>query len=95
VANLSYKYKIPVFSADPGLVEKGALASIGHSYEQIGRLTAQKVLLILEQKKEASQIPIDEPTGFQTFLNRTSSKKLGVILPSLSSLEGFMPLFLD
>ena len=76
------KHGVPLFSADPDLVKKGALASIGFSYQEVGVIAAKKVVAIIEGTP-ANHIDIESPYANQIFINRKTAEKLKIEIPPL------------
>ena len=71
----------PVFGATADYVDKGAVASVGFDYYQVGVHTAEYVAAILDGKKP-SDLPARVPDGTKVVINPGAAKKLGVRLPS-------------
>jgi putative ABC transport system substrate-binding protein len=69
--------KIPVFAADILLVERGALAMEGISYNDIGIQVGKMVCEILKGKR-VEEIPVKHPSKTQIYLNLRSAKVLGI-----------------
>ena len=80
VASLALKHHIPLFSADSGSVESGALACLGYSYLQTGFKTGDIVANILAGQ-EPAEIPVASPEKVDIFVNRLTLEKLGLSLP--------------
>lgn len=68
---------IPVFSADTNSVARGAAASIGFSYYDIGRQTGALIARILEGE-DAGTIPVQYVDKLQIHLNPASAKAMGL-----------------
>src|SRR5699024_6329060 len=71
---------IPVFAADTNIVERGAAASIGFSYYNIGRQTGAVVARILDGADPGS-IPVQFIDKLQIHLNPASAEKMGLTFP--------------
>jgi putative ABC transport system substrate-binding protein len=71
---------IPVFAADSGSVENGALATLSFSYFDLGYETGKLVLNILEGKKPQT-LPIKAPQTLDVYINTTSVQKLNIQIP--------------
>ncbi len=80
VSSLALKNNLPLFSADSGSVESGALACLGYSYLQTGHKTGEMVAEILEGKDPAD-IPIASPGTTDIFINRHALETLKITLP--------------
>lgn len=70
---------IPLFSGDTDSVERGALASVGFNYYQVGRQTAEVVLRILEGENPG-EIPVTFATGTDLVVNKKAAEAMGVTL---------------
>lgn len=79
VTSLALKHKLPVFSADSGSVESGALACMGYSYHHVGLKTGEIVADILEGKK-SSEIEVASPEKIDIFINRNTLETLKISL---------------
>lgn len=73
--------KTPVFGAATSYVERGAIASLGFDYYQIGQQTADYVAAIL-QGKSAGDLDVKVAQGSDLILNQTVAKKLGFTIPA-------------
>ncbi len=71
--------KLPLYAGDTGSVPRGAMASVGFNYRQIGVETGKQVVRILKGEK-----PNDMPVVFaketDVFLNKKTADKIGVVL---------------
>ncbi|WPC75225.1 ABC transporter substrate-binding protein [Vibrio porteresiae] len=72
--------KTPVFGAATSYVDRGAIASLGFDYYQIGLQTADYVVDILNGKKPGD-IDVRVATGSDLVLNKTAADKLGFKIP--------------
>ncbi|MGF1773774.1 ABC transporter substrate-binding protein [Vibrio wakamikoensis] len=72
--------KTPVFGAATSYVERGAVASLGFDYYQIGVQTADYVAQILEGT-EPGKIDVKVAKGSDLVINATAAKKLGLSIP--------------
>ena len=66
---------------DSSYVEAGGLMSYGPDYEEVFRTAAVFVSKILRGAKPAD-LPIEQPTKFQLFINLTTARALGIEIPS-------------
>ncbi len=78
--SLQYEKKIPCFTSDEVLVQKGALAAIGTSYYEHGKQVGEIVLKFLENT-ENLQIPVAFPQNPQIYVNHTTAMHLGLNIP--------------
>lgn len=81
IIQVASSHKKPVFSADPDLVEQGVLASVGVSYQDVGRIAGVMSFEILQGKKVAD-IPIRGPEKNNLIINKTKAKEIGMSLSS-------------
>lgn len=80
VSSIALKHNIPLFSADSGSVEAGALACVGYSYHQTGFKTGEIVAEILKGKNP-SEIAVASPGVIDIYVNRNAAEKLKISLP--------------
>ncbi|MGO1296184.1 MAG: ABC transporter substrate-binding protein [Vibrio sp.] len=73
--------KTPVFGAATSYVKRGAIASLGFDYYQIGQQTAAYVVDILNGKKPGD-MAVRVAKGSDLILNQTAAKKLGLTIPA-------------
>jgi len=71
---------IPVFAADTGSVERGALAAMSLDYYQLGRATGIVVANILKGT-DPGDIPVRVPEGDQLHVNAKMAAAYGVTIP--------------
>ncbi|MCL9774559.1 ABC transporter substrate-binding protein [Vibrio methylphosphonaticus] len=72
--------KTPVFGAATSYVERGAVASLGFDYYQIGVQTADYVAQILDGKAPG-ELDVKVAKGSDLVINATAAKKLGLTIP--------------
>jgi putative ABC transport system substrate-binding protein len=72
--------KTPVFGAATSYVERGAVASLGFDYYQIGVQTADYVAQILEGT-DPGKIDVKVAKGSDLVINTTAAEKLGLTIP--------------
>ncbi|PAS05947.1 ABC transporter substrate-binding protein [Vibrio cholerae] len=72
--------KTPVFGAATSYVERGAIASLGFDYYQIGVQTADYVAAILEGKEPGS-LDVQVAKGSDLVINNTAAEQLGITIP--------------
>ncbi|EOA2490270.1 ABC transporter substrate-binding protein, partial [Vibrio cholerae] len=72
--------KTPVFGAATSYVERGAIASLGFDYYQIGVQTADYVAAILEGKEPGS-LDVQVAKGSDLVINKTAAEQLGITIP--------------
>ncbi|WP_047043785.1 ABC transporter substrate-binding protein [Vibrio mexicanus] len=72
--------KTPVFGGATSYVEKGAIASLGFDYYQVGVQTADYVVAIL-QGKQPGALDVKVAQGSDLVVNTSASQSLGITLP--------------
>jgi putative ABC transport system substrate-binding protein len=80
VSSLALRHDLPLFAADSGSVEAGALACVGYSYAQAGQKTGDMVAEILGGK-DPSKIAVASPDTIDIFINQHALDKLKLTLP--------------
>ena len=73
--------KIPVFTGIPGIVQNGALGTVGTNYIELGKVNARQALQILKGTS-ARNIPVATADTGDLYLNETSARQLGIVIPS-------------
>ncbi|EPR4994757.1 ABC transporter substrate-binding protein [Vibrio navarrensis] len=73
--------KTPVFGGATSYVEKGAIASLGFDYYQVGVQTAEYVAAILDGQ-EPGKLDVKVATGSDLVVNQRVATKLGVTIPA-------------
>jgi len=76
----AYSAKKPVYASDTGMVEGGAIATIGISYREIGQSAADMAKRILDGAKP-SDIPIRYAEGHLLWINLSAAEKVGLEVP--------------
>ena len=78
--DLAGKYKLPAVYFFQGFVEEGGLMSYGPSDTDLFRRAAGYVDRILKGAKP-SELPVEQPTKFDLYINLSTAKALGVTIP--------------
>lgn len=73
--------KTPVLGGATSYVEKGAVASLGFDYYQVGVQTADYVAAILEGAEPGS-LDVNVAKGSDLVVNKTAAEKIGVTIPN-------------
>jgi putative ABC transport system substrate-binding protein len=73
--------QIPVFAAETNAVERGAVASLGFNYGDIGRQTGDVVVRILKGEK-VGDIPVRVAKGSELYVNPKMAARMGVEIPA-------------
>jgi len=79
---LCNQQRVPVFTGIPGIVEKGALATVGTNYYELGKVNAKQAVQILNQGKKASDIPVSIADQGDIYVNLKTAKSLGITVPA-------------
>ena len=80
IIKVSQQAKVPVISADPSAVARGATAALGLSYYDLGRQTGRIVVRILNGEKPGA-IASQVGETFETQVNPAAARRQGVTLP--------------
>lgn len=73
--------RIPVFTGIPGIVESGALATVGTNYYELGKINAQQVSGIIREGKQARDIPVAIADRGDVHVNLRAAERLGIMIP--------------
>ncbi|MDX6752289.1 ABC transporter substrate-binding protein [Geminicoccaceae bacterium 1502E] len=71
---------VPVFSGDTDSVARGAVASVGFDYYQVGRQTGAIVVKVL-QGAEPGSIAVRPAEGTDLVVNKAAAERFGVTIP--------------
>jgi len=80
VVKVGLDNQIPVFAADTGSVERGAVAAVGFDYYDLGRQTGEVVVQILEGT-DPGTIPVQIGKASKLFVNPKMAERMGITLP--------------
>jgi len=80
ILDFAKRNKIPAMFEDSSYVEAGGLMSYGPDYEEVFKTAAVLVVKILRGAKPAD-LPIEQPTKFQLFINLKTASSLGIEVP--------------
>lgn len=72
---------VPVIAGEAGMVSKGALATIGIDYFELGRLTGEMGIKVLRGEVEPATLPIGFQTEFDLTVNQDLVDALGIEIP--------------
>jgi len=81
IADLEAKYRLPSMHTLRRNVEAGSLMSYGPDIDAVWRSTALVVDKIFKGAKPAD-VPVEQPTKFELFINLKTAKTLGVTIPA-------------
>ncbi|MCF8483532.1 MAG: ABC transporter substrate-binding protein [Rhodospirillum sp.] len=80
VVKVGIDNKLPVFAGDTASVERGAVASVGFNYYDLGLQTGKMVAKILGGADPAT-LPVETVSKTELFVNPGMAEKMGVTLP--------------
>jgi putative ABC transport system substrate-binding protein len=80
IVELAAKYRLPGMYEERKFVEAGGLMSYGSHVQTLWRRVATYVDKILKGAKPAD-LPVEEPTRYELFINLTTAKALGLTIP--------------
>ena len=80
VAEVAIAARLPLYGADPNIVPRGALASVGLNYAEIGRAAAALVHRVLNGEPPGD-IPVVFASGTDLHVNRATADAIGIALP--------------
>jgi len=80
VVKVGMDAQIPVFAADTGSVERGAVAAVSYDYGDLGRQTGKIVIRILKGEKPG-MIDVKMAEGTSLFVNTKMAARMGVTVP--------------
>lgn len=73
--------KIPVFTGISGIVESGAIATVGTNYFELGKVNAEQAYEILKNNMQAKDIPVAIAEKGDIYINLKVAKQLGISVP--------------
>jgi putative ABC transport system substrate-binding protein len=80
VLQVAEEHKIPVIAGEGDSVERGALATVGIDYYELGRQTAEMAIRVLKGEDPAT-MPIEKQKNMQLYVNKSAAKAMGVEIP--------------
>ncbi len=80
VLKVAEENKIPVIAGESDSVEKGALATVGIDYYQLGRTTGRMALRIIKGEKP-QEMAIQSQVGSELTINLQAAERMGVTIP--------------
>jgi putative tryptophan/tyrosine transport system substrate-binding protein len=76
--------KTPLFTAERRSVERGAVATVGYDFGEMGKVTAGLVDRVLKGEKPGDIDAVylkDDPKSLSLYVNKASAEKMGVAVP--------------
>ena len=80
IIGLATEKRVPVFTGISGIVENGAVATVGTNYYEVGKVNGIQVAEILDGAK-ASEIPVGIADRGDIYLNARAASDLGIVIP--------------
>jgi putative ABC transport system substrate-binding protein len=81
IVDLSAKIRLPTVYTTRSYVDAGGLMSYGPNFADLNRRAANYVDKILKGAKPAD-LPVEQPTKFELFINLKTAKVLGITVPN-------------
>ncbi|ATG50794.1 sugar ABC transporter substrate-binding protein [Brachybacterium vulturis] len=81
VIRVGQNEQIPVVAADGASVERGAVATYGINYEELGAQTAEMAVRILTEGADPATMAVETQTQPELYVNPTAAEKMGVEIP--------------
>ncbi len=81
VLQVGMQNKLPVFAGDNESVQKGAIASWGFNYHNIGKQTGKMVVRVLKGEQPGT-IAVESPSQVELAINPNAALKMGVKIPA-------------
>lgn len=82
VIQVAEKNKLPFFAGDVDSVKRGAFATYGYEYYDIGYTTGKMAVEILKNGKKPGDLAVKFPDKLDLYLNLKAAKAEGVEVPS-------------
>jgi putative ABC transport system substrate-binding protein len=84
VVKVAQDTRTPLFTAERRSVERGAIATVGFDFGEMGKLTAGYVERVLKGEKPGdidAMYMKDDPKSLSLYVNKASAEKMGVTVP--------------
>ena len=81
IIQIGLKNGIPTVAGDPGTFDSGALVGLGVSYEDLGVVSADIVIQILEGNVRPGEIPVGTVKSPELMVNLSVAAQLGIEVP--------------
>ena len=72
--------QVPVFAGNINAVERGAIATVGFNYYEVGRQTGDMIIKVLRGSKPGD-LPVEFPKELRLTINPTAAVTMGIELP--------------
>ncbi len=78
ISKIATKYNIPIICSDVNLISKGATATFGIDYFELGKRTASQAMKILNEQSKPETMPIEYIENSHLHLNQEVIEKLNL-----------------
>ncbi|WP_297277139.1 ABC transporter substrate-binding protein [uncultured Brachyspira sp.] len=82
VAMIEESEKLPVVCADASMTKIGGTVTYSVDYYEMGKVTAEKTIEVLEGIKDIKNIPLETVDSYNFIVNTNMITKLGLIIPN-------------
>ena len=72
--------KLPVYAGDVDSVERGAIATLGFNYNDVGKQTGKMIVRVLNGEKPGT-IAVETPKTLNLVINAKAAKQMGITVP--------------
>jgi putative tryptophan/tyrosine transport system substrate-binding protein len=80
VLQVGITHKLPIYAGDTDSVDRGAIATLGFNYKDVGKQTGKMVVRILKGEKPGA-IAVETPSQLNLVINKTAAQQMGVTVP--------------
>lgn len=84
IIKIGQEVGMPIFAGETGAVERGAIASVGLNYVELGKVAGHMAARVLKGEKPGTidaVIAYETLTDFKVVVNKGSAEKMGVTVP--------------
>lgn len=81
VTQFAEQNQIPLFGADVNQVDRGAIATLGLDYYELGRQTGEMAVRILTEDADPASMPVEALSTFVLKVNPGAAERQGVTIP--------------
>ncbi len=72
--------KLPIYAGDIDSVDRGAIATLGFNYKDVGKQTGKMVIRVLKGEKPG-KIAVETPSQLNLVINTKAAKQMGITIP--------------
>lgn len=80
VVSVANEEKMPLFTGEQDSIKRGAFASYGFDYRDIGYEAGEMAAQVLKYSRKISELPVQYPKKLKLLINKSTAKKLGITL---------------